>query len=67
MKRGASYDPNLPMSSSFHAQMNNLVNDSPVTMMDMSEEKGALNAVGNMMMHDQRIADFNPHDRSLNF
>ena len=40
--------------------MNNLVNDSPVTMMDMSEEKGALNAAGNMVMHEQRIADFNP-------
>jgi len=35
--RGMSYDP---MSNSmFKAQMNNLVDDSPVTMMDMSPEK----------------------------
>lgn len=36
MQRNASYDP---MSNSmFKAQMNNLVDDSPVTMMDMSPE-----------------------------
>mmetsp|Transcript_30151 Transcript_30151/g.40049 ORF Transcript_30151/g.40049 Transcript_30151/m.40049 type:complete len:115 (+) Transcript_30151:5206-5550(+) len=49
VNRGVSYDPNMALTNSFQAQMNNLVNDSPVTMMDMSEEKGAaLGGAGNM-------------------
>jgi len=37
--RDASVD-NGVLTSSFQAQMNNLVNDSPITMMDMSDDKG---------------------------
>ena len=35
-----------PASGSFQAQMNNLVNESPVTMMDMSDDKNRLGAAG---------------------
>ena len=51
------------------AQMNNLVNDSPVTMMDMSEEKGTgvLGAAGNMVLHEQKVSAFTAREKSLDF
>ena len=38
---------NNALTSSFQAQMNNLVNDSPITMMDMSDDKGNRGLIGN--------------------
>ncbi len=40
-----------PGSGSFAALQNNLVNESPVTMMDMSEDKGRLGVAGDKLIH----------------
>ena len=40
-----------PGSGSFAALQNNLVNESPVTMMDMSEDKGRLGIAGDKLIH----------------
>lgn len=37
-------------TGSFHALQNNLVNDSPVTMMNMSDDKGRLGTAGDGLL-----------------
>ena len=53
-QKDSSNDANrmvTPGSGSFAALQNNLVNESPVTMMDMSEDKGRLGIAGDKLIH----------------
>lgn len=52
-REGRGSDPlDRPVTptDSFHALQNNLVNDSPVTMMNMSDDKGRLGTAGDGLL-----------------
>ena len=50
-----------PGSGSFQALKNNLVNESPITMMNMSEDKGRLIGAGDTLIHGSNGAAYIPN------
>lgn len=50
-----------PGSGSFQALKNNLVNESPITIMNMSEDKGRLVGAGDALIHGDQAAAHIPN------
>ena len=48
-------------AGSFHALQNNLVSDSPVTMMNMSYDKGRIGTAGDTLIHGHSGSNFQQH------